>query len=93
MKALRPLFACCLALVWVPLTLHCAVEASGILEGRADSCCDPDYRCTDAPCALVSNGEYNPAVPSVKLFAPALVAWIDCVPIRELLPPPSGTAT
>jgi len=75
MRLVRPLIAFCLALLWMPLTAHCGLEAAGLLgslEGAADSCCGQGDTCSHDGCSTIEDGEYTPHAPALKVPPPAL---------------------
>ena len=99
MSRLRPLIAILLLALWLPATLHCALEAAGCL--RAEECCDghTDSACTRDACDTLETGFVKPAALHVVLppffpdtaarlldaFCPLLLA-----PTALLLPPDTG---
>lgn len=91
MCTLRLLVALCLAVLWLPVSVHCAVDASGILDRPADSCCNKEHDCSESPCSLVPQGEYNPFTPAAKAAPPTQLDWISLVCPRDLMLPPRET--
>lgn len=77
MRRCRVFTALLLALLWLPATVHCGLEAAGLVE-HADACGHEDHRKNDADsghcdadnCSLVEDGAYAPSHQLVKVAAP-----------------------
>ncbi len=77
MRSLRTLIALLLALVWLPATLHCGLDAVGVFA-HADNCCadasdaGPHEKssCGLDGCDVVESGGYPVASGAVKVPAP-----------------------
>ncbi len=76
MRRIRILFALLLALVWLPATVHCGLDAAGLFA-HADSCCsDGDEhlphqsKCGADGCDVVENGGYQVTGGYVKIPTP-----------------------
>ncbi len=71
--------ACLLAVLWLPATLHCGLEAAGFLghdheEVPAENDCA--HACFNDSCAAVEDGAYKRSAGLVKLEAPVLTLWL-----------------
>ena len=86
MRTVWSQIALLLAILWMPLTAQCAIEASGILERDAGACCDWTSGCTGALCSAISKGEYKPVARSVEVFALISEAWPEPVSVSMPLP-------
>jgi hypothetical protein len=71
-----------MALLWMPLTAHCGLEAAGVFEQEADSCCDHENDCAESPCSMVAEGNYSPATNSVTVPVPEFNAWDSVALVR-----------
>lgn len=84
MRSLRIITALVLALLWLPATLHCGLEAAGVIA-MTDSCCGHDDSgaaqsgCAADSCHLVEGGEYQSQGIVVKVAAPALQDYAVCL--------------
>jgi hypothetical protein len=96
MRVLRPIIACCLALFWMPLTVHCGLEAAGLLplpEWAGDACCDRGNTCDDSVCAVVEDGDYTANTGSLKVLpAPAAADAAILLLHQSLVAPPGEPA-
>ena len=100
-RALRFLAALVLAVLWLPATLHCGLEASGLLEKSEAGCCAHDESgdeqtadCEQGACELVESGDYQPAWNLLKVSAPVAVdgfVWLMEIAV-EAMQPPEGDA-
>ena len=82
------LFALCMALLWVPATAHCRIEALGIdFVSCADACHDqaPDAPHNDG-CGVVESGLYKTGSHLVKV-APSLTTLCACFIALPVLEP------
>lgn len=78
LKCLSRILAVALAVIWLPVTAHCELEAIGAFahEQAADEgCCDPTTGCTDDACEMIEGANLLPA--SVTVKAPAATAMAD----------------
>jgi hypothetical protein len=82
MLRLRLIAAWMVALMWLPASLHCGLEAAGVI-GQADPCCHHDTSAGDATepcglsvCGIVESGDYQPAQNPLKFFAPSVVLFV-----------------
>jgi hypothetical protein len=89
MPPLNRFLAIFLAILWVPMTVHCELETFGILGHVAEVCCDETESCTDGICAVVENGDYTTGVNQFKVSAPTLLAFSRflCLHAVRLIPP------
>lgn len=85
-----------LALLWVPLTKHCALEAAGILAPQCSQTCSDGEACDGDACTQFENASYKLGTTLLKVPAPALLAcaraiWIGPTPLEiaslEIIPP------
>lgn len=92
MCKLRPFFAVLLLALWLPATLHCALEAAGCL--RAADCCDEqaDGGCTRDSCDTLEAGFVKSASLQVALpsFSADAASQLDSLTRRPPLPPVKG---
>jgi hypothetical protein len=75
MNRLLPFIACLLAVLWLPATMHCGMEAAGLLLHEhgietADTGCAT--ACETDTCAIVEDGAFKKATNQVKVSAPVL---------------------
>lgn len=76
-------FAWLLAALWLPVTLHCAVETSGWLD--VVDCCGGDTTTADGHEELDHCATFGAGVPREELTAPVLS--VPVVPLLEILRP------
>lgn len=91
-----------LVAAWLPVTLHCKLEAAGLFES-ADACCAaeetsvPAADCKDDACPTVEDALYKESAHGLKVAAPAatdgiaslaLVALYRDHPAEPTLSPP-----
>ena len=81
MRRLRSLTACLLLALWLPATLHCALEQAGLL--RADTACID--QCLSDNCDQLENGLYNKFA-SVALKAPTFAPLLCLCCLNEITP-------
>jgi hypothetical protein len=80
---LRFIFALLLATLWLPATLHCALEEAGMIGATAcDSGDDADH-CVRDNCATVEATHYKTSDILVSVTAPTLLVCFD---LGELIP-------
>jgi hypothetical protein len=90
----KVLMAMFLALLWLPATSHCALDAvSDLITDICASDCDhPEDRgpSHDHPCLTIESGDYTGAAASAHAPAPSLVvlACVACLHSRMLLQAP-----
>jgi len=77
------LIACVLAVLWLPATLHCGLEAAGLLNHDHESttvdvdCAD---NCHKDSCAIVEDGGYKAGTRLVNIPVPDLAPiWLGAV--------------
>lgn len=82
MSRLRFIFALLLATLWLPATLHCALEEAGLIGAAA---CDIDAteHCAQDHCATVEATHYKTSDLLVTVAAPTLLVCLD---LGELIP-------
>ena len=72
-----------LVAAWLPVTLHCRLEAAGF--SHADECCageqavDVAGDCKDDACPTVEDTLFKDSSPSFKVVAPAIVECFACL--------------
>ncbi len=77
-----------LVAAWLPVTLHCRLEAAGFND--ADECCasepaaDAAGDCKDDACPTVEDALYKESAQSLKIAAPDLSLCFACI---ALVPP------
>lgn len=58
--------------LWLPATLHCSLEAAGLIATQcADDCGDASH--DDDGCGVVERGLYKSSTPLVKISAPEIL--------------------
>jgi hypothetical protein len=79
MPITRAIVTMLLALCWLPATLHCGLQAVGVLA-EVDSCChhddasDKGQPCSVASCAEIETGRFQANTDDVKVPAPVWLA-------------------
>ena len=86
-----------LVALWLPVTLHCDLDAAGLLTAHDTShansdCCastqaaDQASPCADDSCELVENGLYQSTGSLLQVTAPSLTAstWFLCLQLAAL---------
>lgn len=96
MRRLLPFFSLLLAVVWLPATQHCAMEATGLFAQTCSDGCESGASSARDGCGSVENGAYKSSGDTLKVPAPALVAAIgllcshlvglDAVRVSVILP-------
>ena len=94
----RMILALTLALLWLPATVHCGLEAAGLLE-HVETCCHDEHpsetdsapaHCGTGNCGVVESGDYQPAHNLLKVSAPVAVLCfsnlIELVPVAVIDP-------
>ena len=74
---LRNAVALLLLALWLPATLHCAIEAATACAPESRAGCEhtphhPDEDCTSDVCATLESGSYRIATAGLQLLPPAL---------------------
>ncbi|MGH7945602.1 MAG: hypothetical protein ACREH8_07670 [Opitutaceae bacterium] len=93
-----PRFLCWLmALLWMPITQHCGLEAAaGLLESHApadQSCCPGgEEHCSHDGCEVIEGGGYKIDDGTPRLVAPQLVVCL-CLIYQSVVVPPLEDAT
>lgn len=80
MQRLFRILAVAFAVIWLPVTAHCELEAIGIFDFEQvaeEGCCDPQEGCTDDACETIEGANLVPTSLSVK--APVQVVINDDV--------------
>jgi len=90
---LRHLLALALALLWLPATLHCDLEAAGLGQAfgcHEESAHDP-HHCSDDSCHAIESLTYKIDTAPVKILPPALGLFNHCpLSPAPLFAPPVG---
>jgi hypothetical protein len=94
----RMILALTLALLWLPATVHCGLEAAGLLE-HVETCCHEEHsRATDSTpahcgtgnCGVVESGDYQPAHTLLKVSAPVAAfcfsSLLELAPVLVIAP-------
>ncbi len=72
-----------LVAAWLPVTLHCRLEAAGFYDN--DACCATEQAadiagdCKDDACPTVEEALYKESTAGLKLVAPALTTCLVCL--------------
>jgi len=85
-----------LVAAWLPVTLHCRLEAAGFYDGK-DCCLNEQSaakagECQDNTCPTVESALYKESVQDLKIPAPALTACLVCLvslPVPGLVAEPA----
>lgn len=87
-----------LVALWLPVTLHCRLEAAGIME-QHDDCCvmeqatAPSSDCKDDACPTVEEALYKESSHGLQIAAPAACDLLTCLALvafeRNLAAEPS----
>jgi hypothetical protein len=82
MPRFRVFAAWLVALLWLPASLHCGLDAADLLN-TADACCQHEPApaneanpCSLGVCGVVESGNYQPAQNSLKVSAPSAVLLV-----------------
>lgn len=81
MPALRRLIALAVLAVWLPATLHCALEAAGLdawFGCHEEAAHDADH-CTDDACHAIEGFAYKPDAAAVRVPPPAPALLCHCL--------------
>lgn len=93
-RPLHRLVALCLALLWGPATMCCALEAAGFEALCSEAACHSEESATTPldGCGIVESGKYQSVTPTIKTAPPAVLAcaWLACV--HDLVTAPGRTA-
>lgn len=87
MSRARSLLVCLFAALWLPATLHCAIDSAGLFEA-ASECCEHELAgdvtaSCDTACEFVASSGQTQAAVVLKPVAPAFLPLLDC-PLRAL---------
>ena len=91
MSRLARMLLLTLVAVWLPVTLHCRLEAAGFYD--ADDCCvaeqpaDVAGDCKDDACPTVEDALYKESGQSIKVAAPDISLCFACL---ALVPEPTA---
>ena len=97
MRRFLRLFSIVALALWLPMTLHCDLEAAGLIPVG----CEPDAHGTETTgatdsCDLVESDSYKPATFARVIFPPALLPDVfnvaEVLIAIDLLAAPVGTA-
>jgi hypothetical protein len=78
-----------LVAAWLPVTLHCRLEAAGLFES-ADACCAgeessvPDTDCKDDACPTVEDALYKESAHGLNVAAPEATDCFACLALVAL---------
>lgn len=81
----RSIVAALLLAVWLPATLHCAMESAGVLTSHSTACCSDGQTCADDNCGVLETGAYRSGGASAQVAAPDLLACV-CLLCPPLVP-------
>ena len=79
MRRLLSFIACLLAVLWLPATVHCELDAAGLLlheHGSESTDTDCATACEIDNCAVVEDGEFKNATHVAKAAAPVLALCV-----------------
>lgn len=85
------IFAFIMTAIWLPATLHCALDRAGMLPS-APVCCADEARPVAAAdqcgtrCEMLDNGTYQAASDAHKIAAPTLLPSVLCLAEPTLTP-------
>ena len=87
-RNLHRLIALCLALVWGPVTMCCALEAAGLEALCSDATCheSDSEKASPGGCGVVEDGNYNSAVSVVKVAPPITTACVCLISVKDFAP-------
>ena len=93
MRRLLPLFSLLVLAVWLPVTEHCALEATGLIPKTCTDESTPGRPCKDG-CDTVESGLYKPSADTLKILPADLLArgchfCLQLIPLdaaREIAP-------
>ena len=77
MQTLFRILAIALAVIWLPATAHCELEAIGTFaaeQAADDGCCDPQAGCTDDACDMIEGENLLPSSFSLKAPVEAVLS-------------------
>lgn len=85
MRAIGRVLAILLLAVWLPATLHCDLEAAGLIGTQCVDDCGRNEGANDG-CDLVEKGLYKSSVDFVKISAPELLhcafSFVSCLELE-----------
>lgn len=99
MLRLRPLLVLLMVAIWLPATLHCAIDQAELLESEP-ACCDEEQKemsdnetCSEH-CAVVELGLTKGSAENAAIAAPVIVALVDWLAPMNVAPPaiPEGVS-
>jgi hypothetical protein len=84
MQRIPMVVALFMAMLWLPATQHCGLEAAGILAAHCEQAegaggCGPDQHCAGDGCETVEGGGYKLSGGTPKLSAPLLAVCVCLV--------------
>lgn len=90
-RRFRSFTALLLLALWLPVTLHCDLEAAGLMGAEGFDCCSTEQSCSNDGCSAIESGHFKSsndlvAVPAPELtldWAASLVALCARSPLNE----------
>lgn len=89
MSRLTRMLLLALVALWLPVTLHCRLEAAGLFEPH-DAChateqaAEPNSDCKDDSCPTVEDSLYKESAQTLTLAAPSLCNGLACLAVVAL---------
>lgn len=90
MSRLARLLLFTLVAVWLPVTLHCKLEAAGVFTAPDDCCASehaaaiPDSDCKDDACPTVEDALFKESAQALQVSAPAATDCYACLALVAL---------
>src|SRR5215204_2298469 len=90
MSRLARMLLLTLVAAWLPVTLHCRLEAAGLFEAH-DACCAteqaaaPSSDCKDDACPTVEDALYKESAQALKVTAPVPTNCFACLALVALI--------
>ena len=84
-RRFRSLSALFLLALWLPATLHCDLEAAGLLAQQCADECAAGQTASNDGCGVVESGLYKTGTEVVKVPAPELLACHFSLPVSSLV--------
>ena len=81
MLRLTKLIALLLVALWLPATLHCELEASGLFEPFTECVAAGDECCDDTVCVTVEEALFKETAHALKVSAPDDDACLVCLAV------------
>ncbi len=79
MSRLTKLIALLLVAVWLPVTLHCELEITGLLGPAGECVASDDACCNDTACVTVEEALFKDSTPVLTVSAPDASTCLVCL--------------